>query len=156
MNILGLDPGRDLFGFGVVKGTPGGCKYVRHGAMEHQFDDEAEICSYVYRYVVHLIKEHNPIAVSMERLFLPAFKNVTFIGIIQCRGAALAACQNYKVKVYSFQPMEIKYAVTGNGKAKKPDVQKAVKEILGLPFVPKPDDAADGLAAAITLRGKLG
>ena len=85
----------------------------------------------------------------MEELFF--CKNVTTaIAVGQARGAAMVAMRKYTNNLYEYTPMQIKLAVTGYGKADKKQVQQMVKMLLGLDEIPRPDDAADGLAAAIT------
>ena len=78
------------------------------------------------------------------------FKNQkTVIQVAQARGVIVLACQKYCGNIYEYTPLQIKQALTGNGRAEKAQIQYMVKAILGLSSIPKPDDAADALAVAI-------
>ena len=87
---------------------------------------------------------------SVEELFM-GHNHTTVIGTAQARGAVLVEAARAGVEVYEFTPGQVKLAITGYGKAQKKQVQVMTKSILGLKEVPKPDDAADALALAITL-----
>ena len=78
------------------------------------------------------------------------FKNQkTVISVAQARGVIILACQKYCGNIFEYTPLQIKQALTGQGRAEKAQVQFMVKAILGLDSIPKPDDAADALAVAI-------
>ena len=78
-------------------------------------------------------------------------KNVkTAIDVAQCRGAVLLAAEQFGVDIYEYTPLQVKQAVVGYGKAEKMQVMDMTRRILRLSEIPKPDDAADALAAAIT------
>ena len=87
---------------------------------------------------------------AVEELFLSQNKT-TAIGTAQARGVVLVEAARADVPVYEFTPGQIKLAVTGYGKADKKQVQTMVRSLLGLKEIPKPDDAADGLAVAICM-----
>ena len=95
-----------------------------------------------------LFEKYKPDAVAIEELFY--FKNQkTVIQVAQARGVIVLACQKYCGNLYEYTPLQIKQALTGQGRAEKAQVQYMVKAILGLDEIPKPDDAADALAVAI-------
>ena len=95
-----------------------------------------------------LFDKYKPDVVAIEELFY--FKNQkTVIQVAQARGVILLACQKYCGNIYEYTPLQIKQALTGQGRAEKAQVQFMVKAILGLNSIPKPDDAADALAVAI-------
>ena len=95
-----------------------------------------------------LIKKHRPDAAVIEKLFF--FKNLkTAIAVSEARGVLILTCVLNHIPLQEYTPLQIKQAVTGYGKADKQQVQKMVKIILNLGAIPKPDDAADALAAAI-------
>ena len=95
-----------------------------------------------------LFDKYKPDVVAVEELFY--FKNQkTVIQVAQARGVILLACQKYCGNIFEYTPLQIKQALTGQGRAEKAQVQFMVKAILGLNAIPKPDDAADALAVAI-------
>ena len=96
-----------------------------------------------------MIAKYRPDAIALEELF---FNNnvTTAITVAQARGVLLIASANYTDNLYEYTPLQIKQALTGNGRAEKKQVQYMVKAILNLNSVPKPDDAADALAVALT------
>ena len=99
--------------------------------------------------VEELCARFSPDDIAMEELFF--CKNVTTaIAVGEARGAAIVAMRKHTNNLFEYTPMQIKQAVTGYGKADKRQVQQMVKLLLHLPEVPRPDDAADGLAIAIT------
>lgn len=145
MKILGVDPGYGRLGWGVIDGEKmvgSGCIETRPGAEEKRLEQ-------LFRELGELIRKHRPEALAVEKLFW--FKNQTTVfGVAQSRGAVLLAAAQVKLPVFSYTPLQIKQAVTGYGRADKNQVQQMVKIILKLKSIPKPDDAADALAAALT------
>ena len=96
-----------------------------------------------------LIDKYKPEQVAIEELFFNT--NITTgIAVAEARGVILLACINKGCKLFEYTPLQIKQALTGNGRAEKKQVQFMVKNILGLNAIPKPDDAADALAVALT------
>ena len=95
-----------------------------------------------------IIQRYSPIEIAIERLFF--FKNVTTaLSVSEARGVIQLASFREGLKIFEYTPFEIKQAVTGNGRAEKGQMQRVLKMFLGLQATPKPDDAADALAAAI-------
>ena len=102
----------------------------------------------LYDGLTEIIQEYKPDEASIEELFFN--RNVTTaIGVGEARGIALLACVEGGLSVSEYTPMQIKQALVGYGKAEKKQVQTMVKTILNLKDVPKPDDTADAVAAAI-------
>ena len=96
-----------------------------------------------------IIAETNPDEVSIEKLFFS--KNVTTaISVAQARGVAILVAQQSKIPIAEYTPNQIKQTLTGYGGANKKQMQEMVRSNLNLAEIPKPDDAADALAAAIT------
>jgi crossover junction endodeoxyribonuclease RuvC len=95
-----------------------------------------------------IILDYKPGVVAVEKLFF-GVNSKTAIAVGQARGIVLLAAAELKIPVAEYTPLEVKLAVTGYGRADKKQVQQMVKTLLGLSFLPKPDDAADGLAIAI-------
>ena len=102
----------------------------------------------IFESVSEIIKNYRPEELSIERLFF--FRNVTTaLAVSEARGVIQLACFKEGLKIFEYTPFEIKQAVTGNGRAEKGQMQRVLKMFLKLQATPKPDDAADALAAAI-------
>jgi crossover junction endodeoxyribonuclease RuvC len=148
--VLGIDPGTATTGYGVVAQTTTGefellaCGIIRthpdvamHLRLLELFND-----------LVALIQEFNPDAVAVEKLFFG--RNVTTaISVGQARGAVLIAAAKQGLSVAEYTPAEVKQAIAGYGKAEKRQIQEMVQRILNLEQLPRPDDAADGVAIAL-------
>lgn len=159
--VLGVDPGTAITGFGIVRAEGDRLELVDFGsirteagaAMTHRLRD-------IHSSINHLIAKHQPDILAVEELFFN--RNVTTaIAVGQARGVVLLSAALGGLEVFEFTPPQVKQAVTGYGRADKRQVQAMIKTILGLPEVPKPDDAADALAIAICaansrLRAALG
>ena len=110
------------------------------------FDDRLQM---IYDDVVEVIKRARPDAMSIEKLYFNT--NITTgIQVAQARGVIILAARQAGIPVYEYTPLQVKVAVTGYGKAKKPQVMEMTRRLLHLKEVPKPDDTADALAIAIT------
>ncbi len=151
MRILGIDPGFALMGFGIVdKLDNGNCVAVDYGVIETKKGEKfATRLSTIYNGVLSLIDNYKPDAIAIEELFY--FKNQkTIIPVAESRGVVILAGIERGVKMFEYTPLQIKQALTGNGRAEKKQIQFMVKNILGLNSAPKPDDAADAVAVALT------
>ncbi|MEG1584676.1 MAG: crossover junction endodeoxyribonuclease RuvC, partial [Anaerovorax sp.] len=103
---------------------------------------------HIYNSLMNIIAEYEPEAASIEELFFNT--NIkTAIMVSQARGVAILACANSGLEIYEYTPLQIKQALVGYGRADKAQVQAMVKAILHLSEIPKPDDTADALAAAV-------
>ena len=108
----------------------------------------------IYSSIQEIIKKEEPDVVAVEKLFF--VNNIkTAMTVGEARGVCMLAAQQAGLPIYEFTPLEIKLAVVGYGKAEKRQVQKMVQVILGLTFLPKPDDMADALACAICCSNSL-
>jgi len=154
MRILGIDPGTAITGFGVIDYDGGKFKFVDAGAIRtHKEQPMNERLSTIYDEINELLTEFKPDVMSIELLFFA--RNVTTAMTVgQSRGIVILAATKAKVPVFEYTPMQVKQAVTGYGKAEKKQIQEMVKQLLKLDDIPKPDDAADGLAIAITHAGQ--
>ena len=150
MRIIGIDPGTGILGFGVVDITNGKMKLVDAGVITTPaHTDHAERLEDIYDSLVEIIASSQPDQMSIEKLFFA--KNVTTaMTVAEARGVAILAGKKSKLPIAEYTPMQIKQTLTGYGKADKKQVQEMVRLQLGLAEVPKPDDCADALAAAIT------
>ena len=149
MRILGIDPGYAIMGWGIIDKKGNSIETVAYGAVTTDKDmpmpDRLKV---LYNSLMDIIAEYHPDEVSIEELYFHTNqKTVIFVG--EARGVALLACSNSSIPIYEYTPLQIKTSITGNGRAVKKQVQEMVKKILRLEEVPKPDDTADAIAAAI-------
>lgn len=151
MRIIGIDPGTGILGFGVIDIARGKANLVDAGVIRTPVkEDDAVRLLTIYDELTQIIKETKPQLMSVEKLFFA--RNVTTaITVSQARGVVLLCAMQSGLAIHEFTPLQIKQAVTGYGKADKRQMQEMVRVILELKEIPKPDDAADALAAAITL-----
>ena len=149
MRILGIDPGYGIVGFGIIDYENSNYKVVDYGVVETpKQEDIAVRLALIYEAIGKLIETYKPNQVAIEELFY--FKNqTTVIPVAEARGVILLSAIHSCGEIFEYTPLQIKQALTGNGRAEKAQVQFMVKAILGLEKVPKPDDAADALAVAI-------
>ena len=150
MVILGIDPGFAIVGFGVIEKQNNYIKVLDYGVITTHKDTPTPMrLLQVYQGIQQLIDKYKPDAIALEELF---FNNnvTTAINVAQARGVMLIASVNYTKNLFEYTPLQIKQALTGNGRAEKQQVQYMVKAILNLNSIPKPDDAADALAVALT------
>ena len=150
MRILGIDPGYALVGFGVIDYDGYNYSVIDYGVVETtKFEDMAVRLGIVYNGITELIEKYNPDCMAIEELFY--FKNQkTIVPVAEARGVILLAGINKNANIYEYTPLQIKQALTGNGRAEKKQIQYMVTSIMGLKSITKPDDAADALAVAIT------
>lgn len=151
MRILGIDPGTGILGFGVIDvDVRGKATLVDGGVIRtpaHQADSDRLIT--IYDELHEIISELKPTVMSVEKLFF-AQNVTTAMSVSQARGVVLLCGKQHGLELYEYTPLQIKMAITSYGKADKKQVQEMVRVILGLEEVPKPDDAADAIAAALT------
>lgn len=150
MRIIGIDPGTGILGFGVVDVHKGSFRLVTAGVITtpaHTPIDER--LEEIFDGLSAIITETTPEVMSIEKLFFS--QNVTTaISVAQARGVAMLTGRKARLPIAEYTPQQIKQTLTGYGKADKKQVQEMVRMQLGLTEVPKPDDCADALAAAIT------
>ena len=149
MRILGIDPGFAIAGYGVVDYNNLKFTTVDYGVIRTENNISfPKRLQRIYFSVNEIIDRYNPDFISVEELFFNT--NVkTAIAVGHARGAILLAAENRGLPIYEYTPLQIKQAVTGYGRADKIQMQQMVKTLLNLNAVPRPDDAADALAAAI-------
>ncbi len=149
MIILGVDPGVASVGYGVIRFEKGKHVPITFGT----FHTEAGLplptrLIQINDFLNELIDRFKPDIASVEELFFNTnAKTALMVG--QGRGAILLSCAQNSLPIFEFTPLQIKQAVVGYGRADKNQVQQMVKMILKLKEIPKPDDTADALAAAI-------
>ena len=150
MRILGLDPGTATTGYGVIDVIDGELTAVTYGAIitAAKLPPAARL-QIIFEELNQLIADYQPDAAAVEEVFFG--RNITTaISVGQARGVLLLALANANLPIAEYSPPRIKDAVTGYGKANKAQVQLMVRNLLDLEETPRPDDAADGLAVAIT------
>ena len=149
MIILGIDPGLAIVGYGVLNKQKGKTEIVDYGVINTPKEDTLPVrLEKIYKGMCALIDQYKPDQVAIEELFFNT--NITTgIAVAEARGVILLACINKGCKLFEYTPLQIKQALTGNGRADKHQVQFMVKAILKLNSIPRPDDAADGLACAL-------
>ncbi len=149
MRILGLDPGYAILGWGVVDFVRGKATPVAFGSITTEAGTPMpDRLSQLYHGVMEAISIYEPEIASVEELFFNT-NTTTAIGVGEARGVILLACSNAGVPIVEYTPSQIKQAITGYGRAEKKQMQFMVTKLLGLKEVPRPDDTADALAAAI-------
>lgn len=149
MRIIGIDPGTGRLGFGVIEAKLGKLTLVDAGIITTPAHTPTPIrLEDIYKNLTEIIADTKPSVMAIERLFFA--RNVTTaMSVAEARGVALLAGQQAGLLIEEYTPMQIKQSITGYGKAGKKQMQEMVRLQLGLKSVPKPDDAADALAAAI-------
>jgi crossover junction endodeoxyribonuclease RuvC len=160
--ILGIDPGTATMGWGVIRQEGNRLRYVQHGAITTPSDWEMpRRLGRLFDGVTQLVRGYRAEAVAVEELFFNT--NVTTaITVGQARGVALLAAYRAGVAVNEYTPLQVKQTITSYGRADKRQVQEMVRALLNLREIPRPDDAADGLAIAIChafssrMSGKVG
>lgn len=151
MIILGIDPGLATVGYGVVDKRPdNNCVAVDYGTVLTPKEKRIpERLVMIRDGILGLVERFQPDCIAVEELFFNT--NITTgINVAQARGVILLCAQCSGAKLFEYTPLQIKQSLTGNGRAEKAQVQFMVQRLLKLTKVPKPDDAADALAVAIT------
>jgi crossover junction endodeoxyribonuclease RuvC len=150
MAVIGIDPGTALTGYGIIEENADQTLHVLdYGVIRTQPGDKPEIrlCK-LFKQLNKIISLYSPESSSVEKLYFQR-NTTTALSVGQARGVAILSLAEAGVIINEYNPMEIKQAVVGYGKATKKQVQEMVKIILSLDNIPQPDDAADALAVAI-------
>lgn len=150
MRILGIDPGTGILGFGVIEiDAKNKAHLVDAGVIRTPVkEDDAVRLLTIYDELTDIIMQTKPDVMAVEKLFFVT--NVTTaMTVAQARGVVLLAGMQNQLQIAEYTPLQIKQALTGYGRAEKKQIQEMVRVILALKETPKPDDAADALAAAI-------
>ena len=151
MRIIGIDPGTGILGFGVIEvSARGNPKMITAGVITTPAHTPLEDrLLEIFDGLTEIIAETKPEVMSIEKLFF-AQNVTTAISVSHARGVAMLTGKQAGLEIAEYTPLQIKQTLTGYGRASKKQMQEMVKIQLGLNNMPKPDDAADGLAAAIT------
>ena len=149
MRILGIDPGLARVGYGVIEVEAANqrmldCGIIRTDPGRSEGERMVEIASDLRQ----LIRRWKPQLAAVEKFFF--YRSSTTIAVVQARGVVLMTLARFRVPVVEYPPMQIKLALAGHGHADKTEVLEAVMRELALETPPRPDDAADALAVALT------
>lgn len=149
MLIMGVDPGTAITGYGLVKYAGNRFSMVESGCIRTAAGEPlARRLLLIYKGLQELILAHRPEHFAIESVFFNK-NSRTALAVGHARGAAMLAAAGSGLSVYEYTPLQVKQAVTGQGRAEKRQVQFMIKAILALPEVPAPDDVADALALAV-------
>ena len=149
MRILGIDPGSDATGYGLIESDGSRHSSILFGAIRtsprRAFHERL---LQIYTQLMEILSREEIHAVAVENVFYSA--NVqSALKLGHARGVALLVAAQQGLPVFEYSPLEIKSAIVGYGRAEKSQVQMMVRLLLSLPETPTPDDAADALAVAI-------
>ena len=149
MIILGIDPGYGTIGYGVIEKLNGKIRAIDYGVINTPKEKPiAERLEMIYDAMNHIIDKFKPDEIALEELFFNT--NITTgIKVAQARGVLVLSAIKSCGKLFEYTPLQVKMALTGEGRAEKRQVQYMVKMLLNLEKIPRPDDAADALAMAI-------
>ena len=151
MRCLGIDPGTATIGYGLVEELNDGTLLaIAHGVItttpKQTMPERLKI---IFDDITQLLDTYQPERAAVEEMFFA--RNVTTaITVAQGRGVILVSLANAGIPITEYKPNQVKQAVSGFGGAKKPQMQEMTRMLLGLEEIPRPDDAADALAVAIT------
>ncbi len=148
MRVLGIDPGLATTGYAVLELSNGRFpRVLEAGVIRTPADTPLpQRLHTLYEDTRRLLREYKPDALAIEELFF-AQNRTTAMAVAHARGVVLLAAHTITTKSYT--PLQIKLRIAGYGRAKKPQIQKMMKQLLKLKEIPKPDDAADALAVAL-------
>lgn len=150
MIIFGIDPGTARLGWGIIETKTKDPSVLTFGCITTDATALApDRLLIIYKELMKLLSTYTPDCVSIEELFF-ANNAKTIIPVGQARGVAILTAAQKHIPVVSYSPLAVKRAITGDGKADKKQVQHMIARLLHLSRIPKPDDAADALAIALT------
>lgn len=149
MLVLGIDPGLETTGYGLVEEANGRLRALDFGvirtARSQPLPDRLLV---LHRGISQILRDREPVAVAIEELFFR--RNVTSaIGVGQARGVIVLAVAERGLPLWEYTPSQVKQAVTGYGRADKEQIGRVLQLLLGLEVIPRPDDAGDALGLAI-------
>lgn len=147
--IIGIDPGLANAGWGIIDVNGNRLTYIAHGSIKTEAAIPTPLrLKDIYKGILSIVDKYKPVEAGMETLYFA--KNVkSALPVAEAKGVLTLGLVLSGLHVGEYTPLQIKQAVVGNGRADKNQVQQMVKLLLALDKVPKPDHAADALAAAI-------
>lgn len=149
MRIIGIDPGTNKMGYGVIETHGNKVKVIAMGFINlSKFSDPYAKLSHIFRRVTGIIEEYNPEEMALEAPFFG--ENVqSMLKLGRAQGVAMAAALNKDIDVFEYAPRKIKIAITGTGTASKEQVANMLQRTLSIEKMPENLDASDGLAVAL-------
>ena len=149
MRIIGIDPGLARVGYGIIDEIEGkkimrDCGIIETKSTEKEENRLVEISNDLSS----IINKWHPSSAAVEKFFF--YRSSTTISVVQARGVIMMTLGKHNLSIQEFPPMQIKLAVTGYGHSNKNEVLNSVMHELSITSPPKPDDAADALAIALT------
>jgi len=156
--ILGVDPGLNITGYGVIDVSTGKVRLLEAGVVRSRAKELAHKALEIYDGIREVIETFSPDAMAMEKLYTHYDRPTTAILMGHARGCICLAAAQSSVDVISYEATKVKKLLTGSGRATKDQVQRAIKLELGLEQYPDPPDVADALALALChlYHGRLG
>ena len=149
MRIIGIDPGLARVGYGIIDEIKGKKIMLDCGIIETKSTQKEETrLVEISNDLSSIINKWNPHIAAVEKFFF--YRSSTTISVVQARGVIIMTLGKHNLPIQEFPPMQIKLAVTGYGHSGKDEVLRSVMHELSLTSPPKPDDAADALAIALT------
>ena len=149
MRIIGIDPGLARVGYGIIDEIEGKKTMLDCGIIETQSTQREELrLLEIANDLSSIINKWSPNSAAVEKFFF--YRSSSTIGVVQARGVIMMTLGKYNLPIQEFPPMQIKLAVTGYGHSDKNEVLNCVMHELSITSPPKPDDAADALAIALT------
>ena len=149
MRIIGIDPGLARVGYGIIDEIEGQKIMIDCGIIETKSTQKEEKrLEEISNDLSSIINKWNPNSAAVEKFFF--YRSSTTISVVQARGVIMMTLGKHNLSIQEFPPMQIKLAVTGYGHSDKNEVLNSVMYELSLTSAPKPDDAADALAIALT------
>ena len=149
MRIIGIDPGLARVGYGIIDEREGEKTMLDCGIIETQSTQKEELrLLEISNDLSSIINKWSPKTAAVEKFFF--YRSSRTIGVVQARGVIMMTLGKHNLSIQEFPPMQIKLAVTGYGHSDKDEVLRSVMHELNITSPPKPDDAADALAIALT------
>ncbi len=150
MIIAGIDPGVATTGFGIIEKNGKDLKCIDYGIISTDKKiAHGKRLAILEKGIARVIKQFKPEVMVVEKLFF--FKNLkTAMPVSEARGVILLTATKKNIQIEEYTPLQVKMTICGYGRAEKKQVQRMVQEILKLKEIPRPDDAADALAIAIS------
>ena len=149
MRIIGIDPGLARVGYGIIDEIEGNKIMLDCGIIETKSTQkEEQRLLEISNDLNSIITKWSPNCAAEEKFFF--YRSSTTISVVQARGVIIMTLGKHNLAIKEFPPMQIKLAVTGYGHSNKDEVLKSVMHELNISSPPKPDDAADALAIALT------
>jgi len=157
MRILGIDPGLQLCGYACLQTDSMNIKLIEAGVFRTNAKEPIEQrLNSIAEDIDSLLRKFAPEAVAVEELYSHYAHPKTSILMGHARGVILQKCAQLGIAVKSFSATRIKKSTTGNGRASKGQIQRAIQTILGLADVPEPNDVADAIAVGMCCADSIG